>query len=110
MKEISINKTDHGKTFQIKIGSLIVIRLPENPTTGFKWKIIEINNEIVILKNTSYQISSDSGIGAGGTRIFSIGTIAEGTTKIELKLLQVWEPQNFVDSFEVTVVIKKTIE
>jgi inhibitor of cysteine peptidase len=107
MKNIFITKTDHGKVFDIFLGNLIVIQLPENPTTGFRWKVIEINNNIIVQKDSNFSISSNSGIGGGGTRTFSLTAIGEGCTKVKLKLLREWEPQNFVDSFEVTIFIKR---
>src|SRR5580765_4443087 len=100
MKEILVSKTDHGKTFHIDLGSLIVIQLPENPTTGFRWKLIDFDRQVIVLKGSNFSISSDSGKGGGGTRNFILSPLAEGSTKIGLKLLRDWEPQNFADSLE----------
>ena len=108
MKEIIITKIDHGKAFGVTLGSSIVIKLPENPSTGFRWKVIETNNEILRLIDSNFSLASDSGVGGGGTRTFILRTLKEGPTKFGLKLLQEWEPQSFVDSFEIMIHVKKT--
>jgi predicted secreted protein len=107
MKELLITEVDRGKTFEILLGNLIVIRLPENPTSGFIWKVAEINNQILSVQDSSYSISSSSGIGGGGAKTFVLATLTEGFTKVVLKLARDWEPQTYADSFEVAIRIKK---
>jgi inhibitor of cysteine peptidase len=107
MKKLLITEVDRGKTFEIQLGNLIVIQLPENPTTGFRWKVQEINSQLLSVQRSNYSISSDSGVGGGGTRTFVLTTLREGFTKVVLKLSQEWEPQTSANSFEVVIVINK---
>lgn len=105
MDEILINRSDDGKRIEIELGKLIFINLPESPTTGFLWKLFEFDRKVVSLKDSSFAISPDSSIGGGGTRTYLFKTVQKGFTKIGLKLLRDWGPENILDLFEVTILV-----
>ncbi|WP_287660257.1 MULTISPECIES: protease inhibitor I42 family protein [unclassified Microcystis] len=56
MSEIVILDSDRGKTFEVRAGDLIAIRLAENPTTSYRWEISGVDNQLVKFPSSDYTI------------------------------------------------------
>jgi inhibitor of cysteine peptidase len=78
----------NGKTF--------VIRIEENPSTGYSWQYVIADPSIVINTEDRYIASDTTGklVGSGGKRVLTFGATKTGTTTIKLKYLRSWEPEN----------------
>ena len=107
MPEIVIVQADQGKTFEARKGDLIVIRIEENPTTGYRWEISVVDQQIVEILDSDYQIAHGGGIGGGGTRIFRFRAKSPGISQVQLRLRQSWEmPEAVLESFSVSIQIQ----
>ena len=106
MPEITVTRNDRGKIVEASQGDMILIRLEETPTTGYRWALVEVDNRILDLHSSDYSIRPNVGIGGGGTRTFAFVAQSPGTTRIRLQLRQEWDPQNPEDDFEVTVRVR----
>jgi inhibitor of cysteine peptidase len=91
MGQILIDQDDNNKTFDAKLGDLIIITIKESPTTGYRWKLGRIDEGLVVMEDSKYHIDPDSRIGGGGTRTFTIRVRSPGTTKIQLTHQREWE-------------------
>ena len=60
MSEIVILDSDRGKTFAVQVGDFIAILLPENPTTGYRWEISEVDNQLVESQGSDYSVAPGS--------------------------------------------------
>jgi len=89
--ELTLTEADKGKTYRVHQDDVILVRLPENPSTGYQWALDEINEEILELEDSDFVLSSDVGIGGGGERRLRFKAKSTGTTRIELKLWREWE-------------------
>lgn len=77
------------------------IRLPENPTTGYRWVLMSCGTLQPVADSFSL---GGSGIGAGGTRLFDLRPTATGPQSIRLALRQEWEAGIApLDQLELTV-------
>ncbi|MCP4270174.1 MAG: protease inhibitor I42 family protein [Candidatus Brocadiaceae bacterium] len=104
--KINLNQVDSGKTISVNTGDMIVINLPENPTTGFQWKMGEIDNNVVVLEKEIFSELGDGGIGSGGTKSFVLKVLTSGNQYIQLKHWRAWEGGNSVDKcFDITLSI-----
>lgn len=74
------------------------ITLPANPTTGFKWSIIDYDKNIFELESSRYTASKVGLIGSGGDRvyIFHIKQLSKYPkfSIIKFKYSRSWEPGN----------------
>ena len=95
MVEMKLTRNDNGKTAEAQIGDSIVIELPENPTTGYVWTL-DVNEAtgIAHLADSRYTERTESGIGGGGMRTFTVKVKSPGIETISMKLRRQWEPEN----------------
>lgn len=92
MATIRLNQTDNNRNQICKQGDIVLIELPENPTTGHTWQIIQ--TEGLSLKDDSYESDPEKNlVGAGGKRtfVFVYNGLRRGFVK--LANFQPWEGQ-----------------
>jgi len=85
-----VTASDNGTTITSHLGDTILVRLNENPTTGYRWQIERLDGPLE-LGEDSFQVSVGALIGSGGTREFRFRSTSVGTAKLELKHWQAWE-------------------
>jgi inhibitor of cysteine peptidase len=86
----------------LKAEQTLVIRLPENPTTGYRWAV-ESCGTMQIDKDEFFPIGT--GIGAGGTRQLQWRAESSGKHHISLVLQRSWEAPNMaIERFSLIVV------
>lgn len=104
MPQVTLTQADNGKSVQVKPGDLIVIHLGENPTTGYRWAVDQINSEVISLVNSDYAQSPGTGIGGGGERTFTFNAVKTGHSLIRLKLWREFQgDSSIIQRFDVTV-------
>ncbi len=107
MSDLVIDQSEGGRQFQVDPGQRIMIRLQENPTTGYQWEVEALDPQILSPVRSDFSSSVNSVIGAGGVRTFIFEAGSPGTTSLRLVLKRTWEPkQKVVDHFEVTVQVR----
>lgn len=75
----------------VAAGEEFDIRLPANPSTGFRWQVGSIDDKVVRLVDTRYEPTASDALGAGGTDVFSFVGVATGRGDIKLVFLRPWE-------------------
>lgn len=96
-------RENDGQTIELHRGDTLVIKLADNPTTGFRWAIDSFEPTVMARVDEDYS-SSSAAIGGGGLRRFAFRAVTSGTSVIELKLWRSWEGDGSVRSrYQVTV-------
>ena len=67
MDEIQLTDADDGRTITASPGQLVVLRLAENPSTGYRWTV----PEGLVFAHDEHARAEDEAIGASGERIFT---------------------------------------
>ncbi len=82
----------NGATVSARVGSIITLRLAENPTTGYSWNLTTSAGLQVV--NDTYQPSDTTGkmVGSGGTHVWDIKAVQTGTQTISAMYMRPWEP------------------
>jgi len=86
----TLTEADNGKDIDVHVGDTIVLRLPENPTTGFRWAFDDLDTGAVSAKEGDHTHSSEA-VGSGGEMTWHLTPTAAGSTPIKLKLWRHWE-------------------
>jgi inhibitor of cysteine peptidase len=88
MAEIVVLEAQNGSTVAADVGDSLVVRLPENPTTGYRWQI-DAATGLTLVADDSARASSAPG--AGGERQLRFTAPAPGVFRVEASLRRAWE-------------------
>jgi predicted secreted protein len=99
-----LSEQDRGRTVEVPAGSVITVRLKENPTTGYRWSVEATNG----LEQVGDRFEAGgAAIGAAGERVFQFRATRAGSHKLRLKNWREWEAEASVtDRFEANIIVK----
>jgi len=79
-----ITEADNGKTFEYAIGSGFQVQLEGQPEQGFMWKVVGVNNSVVIKKGEPVIQSLQETGKDYGTYTFTFETKSAGNTSLKM--------------------------
>lgn len=101
---IRLDATDDGAHLQARAGQSIILSLPSNPSTGYRWQVVQAAAGFAA---PSQRFIGGANIpGAGGTERFTwkvTGAIPNGTYDVELAYVRPWDPTDAAQTFSFTV-------
>ncbi len=101
MSELAL--TDNGKIIDLRRDDPIVLRLPEDPDTGYRWAVVALDDDVLTVESSAFS----QGIGGGGMRTLLLSPKRAGTAHLQLKHWREWEgDRSSLDRFEVTLRIR----
>jgi inhibitor of cysteine peptidase len=107
MDTITLRKHDSGRRLMAPPNTQVVVQLPENPTTGYRWSVDQLDEAILAPGDSTYRADSDGAIGGGGVHTFSFTARQPGATQLRLKLWREWEGDASVtDRFEAAIQVQ----
>ena len=107
MAEFPLTQADHGTSVEVAPGDVIVIRLPENPTTGYQWTVEKVDADTLALQRTEFSPAPEAGVGSGGGKTLTFKAQKPGTAHIQLKLWRAWAGDASIrDRFHVTIQVQ----
>lgn len=78
---MQIDSEYNAKSVSLRVGEILELRLPENPTTGFRWRLEE-HSGTTIVDDT---LNAGAIPGQGGQRTLRFKMSAPGTYEIALR-------------------------
>ena len=106
---INLTGADNNGQIAAKSGDTLILTLDSNPTTGYSWQVMEIDNAVLVQNgNPEYKQSAGSEglVGAGGTEIFHFNVVGTETTTLELGYMRPWESVPPIETFTIEVVVQ----
>ena len=97
MADIIVTETQDQTTVRVHAGDTLVIRLPETPTTGYRWAPLQGTPE------SDAFVPGTSSVGGAGVRIFRFPMKSADAATLELGLAREWEKQPSAKRFKVDV-------
>jgi inhibitor of cysteine peptidase len=102
----TLTDADNGRSVDVHVGDALLLRLPENATTGYRWSFDGLDTAMVSANDGEHARSSEA-VGSGGETTWTLSPKVAGTTKISLKLWREWEGDSSIKKrFAVTLAIK----
>ena len=86
-----VTRADNNRTAELRTGERLIVRLPENPSTGYTWAIDETDRRLLTLDGTDYTAPAEGSIGARGQRTFTFTVRQPGEVALKLKYWRFWE-------------------
>ena len=99
MAAVSLTKANNGQSVEVRQGDEIILRLPENPTTGYRWHIDRADGlETEMSEHTTGSDRPDPNprLGRGGVREFRFRAKEPGARRLDLKHWREWEGERSV--------------
>ncbi|MFZ0135056.1 MAG: protease inhibitor I42 family protein [Desulfobacterales bacterium] len=88
---VTVTGADNGRTIEVQTGDRIVVRLDENPTTGYSWALDGDAGESVFLQDSDFTRPENTVPGAGGQRRFTFAARRKGPADLAFKRWRQWE-------------------
>lgn len=93
---------DADTRLKIAVGASLVVRLTENPTTGYRWQ--HTLSEPGVLEWLEDEYVADSDLrGSGGRRSISFRALGPGSTALRVALRRPWETKPPLKSLRIYV-------
>jgi inhibitor of cysteine peptidase len=86
---VELTEADAGGEHALGVGQEVVLRLPENRTTGYRWQLSVPDG--VAVTDDGYDAAPSGAPGAAGTRTFRLRATAAGTHRVTARLRRSWE-------------------
>ncbi len=87
---MTLDESSNGQIVEAPIGDTIEIRLPENPTTGFRWHLTSDGSPECSLVHDDFSAPL-SPPGKGGMHTWRFEAVRAGECNIELRSRRRWE-------------------
>ena len=98
-----MTSADSGRTIDLRVREEATLRLPENPSTGFRWVVDAADPKLVHLEQGNYASTSNA-IGGGGVVQWVIKAEAPGVTEAKFKRWRPWEgDSSVVERYAITL-------
>ena len=98
-----LTAADDGRHLRVAPGEMVVLALPEVPTTGYRWEVVDLDASVASLSRVSYEGSPGAAVGGGGRRIFVFTAGSTGTASVRLSCQRSWGTQPPDRTFAVSV-------
>ena len=83
--------SDDGKTAQVNVGKTFEVQLDGNPTTGYQWQLVKIDETLVEQVGTAQYEPKSNLIGASGTDTFTFKAIKASQSTLQFTYSRPWE-------------------
>ena len=106
-KEVKLDATANDRQVELKKGQTLVITLESNPTTGYRWEVVEPDEPILRQMGEPEFKSESEAVGAGGTETFRFEAVNAGQAALELVYRRPWEEDvEPLETFSLQVVVR----
>jgi inhibitor of cysteine peptidase len=96
---IELRAADDGTSRSVRIGDLVTVRLPENPTTGYRWQS-DLEEARLELVGDRFE-GAESPRGAGGDRVLVFEAVRAGSARLRLAKRRSWGTGELIEEFSV---------
>jgi len=89
--EVRIDAANADAPHTANVGDVVVIRLHETPTSGFRWQLDSFDPDVLENSGDEFVPDPESRTGGGGTRVFRFLMRQTDPTDLALSLRRPWE-------------------
>ena len=102
-----VNETQNNATVYMSTGTILTVKLAENPTTGFRWNLTTTPGLRIVKDEYIPDEPSGKVPGSGGIRVWDISTELTGSQQIQAKYTRSGERIALDETtFSMTIVVR----
>src|SRR5512138_1489310 len=90
MAELTLTESQNGQRFQVKVGDLIAVDLPESSGAGYRWSSVALDERHLLVEQQEY-VTRGEATGSAGTRAWRVRATHAGIATLELIKARPWE-------------------
>ncbi|HEY7240520.1 MAG TPA: protease inhibitor I42 family protein [Burkholderiales bacterium] len=93
-RAVALAESDSGKAIEVSPGERVIVRLPSNRTTGYRWSLLTSGAESLTrlaAGEYSQDVGADGKAGAGGTESWYFQAAASGEEELRFEYRRPWE-------------------
>lgn len=91
---VTVSAAQSGASVELAPNQDLVVRLPSNPATGYRWIYIEPKDAVLRVDGPStFEATQTAGgaVGAGGTEIWKLAPFKPGQQQLRFEYRRPWE-------------------
>jgi len=91
---VTASTAQSGTSVQLAAGQALLVRLPSNPTTGYRWVYVEPKDAVLRVDGPSALEAAQSAgntASAGGTEIWKLAPLQAGQQQLRFEYRRPWE-------------------
>jgi inhibitor of cysteine peptidase len=91
---VTVSAAQSGTSVELAAGQALLVRLPSNPTTGYRWVYVEPKDAVLRVDGPSAFEAAQSAAntaGAGGTEIWKLAPLKAGQQQLRFEYRRPWE-------------------
>lgn len=106
---VDVNEANNSGQIELNLGKLIVVQLESNPSTGYRWELLE-NDESILKQFGQAEFKSSETleppiVGAGGWDIFRFKAVSAGQMTLKLVYHRFWEDVEPLKTFSIQIAV-----
>lgn len=110
-REVKVDANANGSQVELKKGQTLVITLESNPSTGYSWEVVELDESILRqMGEPEFKVSDPRQPpppGAGGWETWRFQAVKAGQTALKLVYHRPWEEDvEPLETFSLQVVVR----
>jgi inhibitor of cysteine peptidase len=86
---MELSDADVPGEHDLSVGEELVVRLQENPTTGFRWRLAELPDAVTVAED-GFEAQAPERHGHGGVHTFRLRPTAPGEYRVAAALGRSW--------------------
>jgi len=100
---MQLTQSDRGRTVEVAAGQTVTVRLPESPSTGYRWTVESAGG----LQQIADHSEAGGAMGGAGMREIEFRAGQPGSHELRMRNRRSWEGDaGSGDRFNVTIVVK----
>lgn len=109
--ELLVEKDASGSEVTLSAGQTLAVKLESNPTTGYGWHIVEVDETVLQSQGDPEYTQADTQgtpmVGVGGWEVLRFTAQKSGTTTLKLGYSRSFEPDVApIEEFTLTITVK----
>lgn len=102
---IELREADAGSRSGMEVGERATVRLPESPTTGYRW-VADFDSTRLRLVEDRFD-GQELPRGAGGERVLVFEAVRSGSASLTLEKKRAWESGEPMETFAVELDVQE---